>query len=109
VTLLDGVRKQFHAMLNSGQAHLVIDTDRFVASGGISLKPDFSTISFTIETDNSGAHSARLHFTVSVAGTYTISSDQGTIATLNVHAGQESVADVPIPAGVGTKTFIIAR
>ena len=96
-------------MLDSGEAHLVIDTDRFVASGGISLKQDFSATSFTIETDNSAAHSARLHFTVSVAGTYTISSDEGTIATLNVQAGKESVADLPVPAGVGTKSFIISR
>jgi hypothetical protein len=96
-------------MLNSGEAHLVIDTDRFVASGGISLTPDFSTISFSIETDDSTAHSARLHFTVSSAGTYTISSDEGTIATLNVQAGQESVADLPVPAAVGTKSYTITR
>jgi len=109
VTLLDGVRKRFHAMLTFGEAHLVIDTDRFVASGGVTLNQDFSTISFTIETDNSGAHSARLHLMVSVPGTYTITSDEGTIATLNVQPGQESIADLPVPAAAGTKTFIIAK
>jgi hypothetical protein len=109
VTLLDGVRKRFHALLNSGEAHLVVDTDRFVASGGVSLKQDFSTIRLTIETDNSGAHSARLHLTLSIPGTYTVTSDEGTIATLNVQAGQESVADLPMPAAVGMKTFNIAR
>jgi hypothetical protein len=109
VTPLDGVRKRFHAMLNSGAAHLVIDTDRFVASGGISLKQDFSTISFTIETDNSGAHSARLHLTLSIPGTYIVSSDEGTIATLNVQAGQEILTDLPLAAAVSTKTFNITR
>jgi hypothetical protein len=109
VTLLDGVRKRFHAMLGSGEAHLVVDTDRFAVAGGISLKQDFSTINFSIETDNSAAHVARLHLTLSIPGTYTITSDEGTIATLNVQAGQESVADLPMPAAVGTKTFTIAR
>ena len=52
---------------------------------------------------------ARLHLTLSIPGTYTISSDEGTIATLNVQAGQESVLDLPVPAAVGTKTFNIAK
>jgi hypothetical protein len=96
-------------MLSSGQAHLVVDTDRFIASNGISLNQDFSTMSFSIETDNSAAHVARLHLTVSIPGTYTISSDEGTIATLNILAGQEDIVDLPVPAGVGTKSFIITR
>jgi hypothetical protein len=109
VTLLDGVRKRFHGMLNSGQGHLIVDTDRFVTSGGISLKQDFSAINFTIETDNSAAHTSRLHLTLSIPGTYTITTDEGTIATLNTQAGQESIADLPMPAAAGSKTFMIAR
>jgi hypothetical protein len=109
VTLLDGVRKRFHAKLNSGEAHLVIDTDRFVASGGVSIKEDFSTFFCTLETDNLASHSARLHMTVPVAGTYTISSDEGTIGTINFQAGQEGLVDLAIPASTSTKTFVIAK
>jgi hypothetical protein len=109
VTLLDGVRKRFHAMLIGGDAHLVIDTDRFAPSDGINLKEDFSTFILTLETDNSASHSARLHLTLPNPGTYTISSDEGTLGTLNIFAGQESFADLQIPPNTTTKTFIFSK
>lgn len=109
VTLLDGVRKRFHAKLNDGDAHLVIDTDRFVSTNGVFLNQDFSAVGFTIETGNSAAHLTRLHLTMSNPGVYTISSDEGTIGSLNLQAGQEGVIDLPVAAAVSNKTFIISR
>jgi Family of unknown function (DUF5695) len=109
VTLLDGVRKRFHAMLNSGSGHLIIDSDRFVADRGITLKEDFSLLGLTIETDNPASHTARLHVTVPTGGTYTISSDEGNLGILNMQANQEAVVDLPIPASTITKTFFLAK
>jgi hypothetical protein len=109
VTLLDGVRKRFHAVLNNGDAHLIIDTDRFVASNGVSFKEDLSTIGFTIETDNSASHSARLHITLPVSGAYTISSDEGNLGTINLAAGNEGIVDLQIPASTVRKTFFITK
>lgn len=109
VTLLDGVRKRFHAMLNSGSGHLIIDTDRFVGGVGVTLKEDFSLVGVTIETDNPAGHTARLHVSVPTGGTYTISSDEGTLGTVNLQANQEGIVDLPIPASTVTKTFFLAK
>src|SRR5437660_1229259 len=109
VTLLDGVRRRFHAMLNSGNIHMVVDTDRFAAGAPIAIKEDFSMTTFSLETDNAGTHSAKLHLSVSIPGSYNVSSDEGLIATLNLQAGQETSVDLPWPASTPSKTFIIAR
>jgi len=106
---LDGVRKRFHAMLNNGNIHLVVDTDRFANTLPITLKSDLSELGFTLETDNSASHTAKLHITTSTAGAYTVSGPSGTITTLNLQAGVESTVDLPIPAGTTTAAFSISR
>ena len=106
---LDGVRKRFHAMLNNGNIHLIIDTDRFAASQPLLLQPDLSQVSFTLETGNSASHTARLHLTASTAGTYTVSNTSGTIATLNLQPGVESTIDLPIAASTTTPAFSVNK
>jgi len=106
---LDGVRKRFHALFNAANLHLIVDTDRFAASQPILLQPDLSNAGFTLETDNPASHTARLHLTASTAGSYTVSDGNGTIATLNLAAGQEGTVDLPMPAATATKSFGITR
>jgi hypothetical protein len=106
---LDGVRRRFHAMFNTGNLHLVVDTDRFAAGQPILLQADLSQVSFTLETGNSASHTSRIHLTASTGGTYTVSNSSGTIATLNVTAGQEADVDLPIPAATTTTSFTISR
>lgn len=109
ITPLDGVRKRFHALLDNGNLHVVIDSDRFVSTQPIVLKPDLSQLSFTLETDNPAAHTARLHLTASTGGSYAISNGSGTLKTLTLTAGQESTYDLPIAASTTTATFTISE
>jgi len=104
----DGVRKRFHAVLDAGKLHLTIETDRFVATQPILLNQDFSQVTFTLETENPAAHTARLRFSAPT-GTYTISDSGGTIAMLNVQAGQQYSVNLPVGAGTSTKTFYIVK
>ncbi|HWY77119.1 MAG TPA: DUF5695 domain-containing protein, partial [Verrucomicrobiae bacterium] len=109
ITPLDGVSERFHAMLNNGSLHLVIDTDRFAAGQAIGLATDLSQVTFSLETDNPAAHTARMHLISSTTATYTVSNSGGTLGTLNLQAGVESILDLPIPAGGSLATFVISR
>jgi len=109
VACLDGVRRRFHALLATGKLHLAVDTDLFTASAPLALEPDLSRVSFTLETDNPASHTARMHLSVSAAGSYTVSNGSGTVATLNLQPGIEAVVDLPIPANTVAATFTISR
>ncbi len=106
---LDGVRRRFHAMLNNGALHLVIDTDRFALGLPIGLATNLSQATFSLETGNAAAHTARLHLTSSTTATYTVSNGSGIIATPNLQAGVESTVDLPIAANTSIATFTVAR
>jgi hypothetical protein len=106
---LDGVRRRFHAMLNNGNIHIVVDTDRFANTLPITLQSGLAQLGFTLETDNATSHTATLHITASTAGSYTVSGASGTIATLNLQAGVESTVDLPIAASTTTASFTVSR
>ena len=109
VVPLDGVRKRFHAMLNTSTLHLVLNGDRFAVSQPIALKDDLSLTSFQIESGNPSAHNESLHLTVSISGTYTISNNHGVVTTLSLVAGQETVVSLPVDAGATGQPFVITR
>ena len=106
---LDGVRRQFHAMFDTGNLHLVLDNDRFAAAQSIGLQPDLSQISFQIESENTAAHSVTLHFTSSTAATYTVSGVHGVITALSLQAGEEGIVSLPMDAGVSPQSFSVSR
>lgn len=106
---LDGVRQRFHAMLNTGTLHLVVDTDRLASGQPVVLSLDLSQVGFVLETDNPGNHTAPLHFTTSQSGSYTVSGPSGVVATLNLLAGVEATVNLPIASGGGTTTFTISK
>jgi hypothetical protein len=106
---LDGVRRRFHAMLNSSELHIILETDRFANSQTIRCKDDQSFISFQIETGNPGAHTAKLHLTVSISGMYTIGNNNGVVTTVSLTAGQETTFDLPVDGGVTAQAFTITR
>jgi hypothetical protein len=109
ITPLDGVRQHFHAVLTGGTMHLVLDSDHITTGQSITLGADLSHISFTVETANVASHSTPLHFSPSIAGTYNVSDDSGTLATLVLQSGQEAVVSLPFAAGGVTKTFSIVK
>jgi Family of unknown function (DUF5695) len=106
---LDGVRQRFHAMLNSGNFHLILDNDGFATAQPIVLQPDLSQISFQIESGNATAHSVSVHLTVPTTGTYSVTNVHGVIATLNLQGGQETATTVPMDAGVSPQSFGLVR
>ncbi|MBZ5705220.1 MAG: hypothetical protein LAN63_07690, partial [Acidobacteriia bacterium] len=106
---LDGARRQFHAMFNTGNLHLVLANDRFAAAQPIVLLSDLSQVGFQIESEYTAAHSVTLHFTASTAATYTFSSIHGVITTLSLQAGQEGVVNLPMDAGSSPQSFSISR
>jgi hypothetical protein len=109
VVPLDGVRRRFHAMFNTANLHLVVDTDRFADSQPIVLASDLSSVSFQLETGNTAAHSAALHLTASTAGTYTVTGIHGVITTVPLVAGQEAVVSLPMDAGGAAQSFTVSR
>jgi hypothetical protein len=109
VILLDGVRRRFHAMLNAGKLHMVLDADRFAASQPLQLLNDLSWATFTLETDIPVSHNAILHFTPSIAGTYTVSDSSGPITSISLQSGQEGIFSLPMPAATPTEAFIISK
>jgi hypothetical protein len=109
ITPKDGVRQRVHAMLNSGQVQLQLDNDHFSATAPLQLREDFSRLEFVVTTPNPAAHTATLHFAVSISGTYTVADSFGVIATLNLTAGTPATVALPLGTGVGQKTFTITR
>jgi len=109
VVPLDGVRKRFHALLNSSTLHLVLNADRFAASQSIAVKDDLSLISFQIESGNPSAHNETLRLTVSISGQYTLSNNHGLVTTLSLVAGQETAVSLPVDAGAAVQPFVITR
>ena len=109
VVPLDGVRRRFHAMLSTSTLHLVLDNDRFAVNQPIVCTDDQSFTGFQMESEVTSAHTATLHFTPSVAGTYTVSNNHGLVTTLVLAAGQEAVVGLPIDASAVAQPFTITR
>jgi hypothetical protein len=105
----DGVRRRFHAVLNSGRLHVNTLTDRFAASQPITVRPDLTRTTFTLETENAAAHTAKLRLESSIAGPCTVSGPSGVVANLTLQAGMEVGVDLPVPAGTSTIQFTVAR
>ena len=62
-----------------------------------------------VATPNPAAHTATLHFAVSIPGTYTVADSFGVVATVNLTAGTPTIVALPLGAGVGQKTCTITR
>jgi hypothetical protein len=104
---LDGVRQRFHAMLNSGDVHLVLNNDRFAAAQAIVMSADESQINFEVESDNPAAHSLSASVTVPVAGNYTISGMNGVISTVSLKKATAATITLPISAGTSPQIFAL--
>ncbi len=109
VTLKDGVRRRFHAILNTGNVHLILENDNFSATQPVGLKEDFSDLRFTVETGNLAGHTARLKFSSTIGGSYAFKDAGGTIAVLDLGAGEQGVVALPIGPGISSKAFFITR
>jgi hypothetical protein len=100
---LDGIRRQFHALLTNGVIHLMLQNDRLAATAPVVLQNDLSQITFQIESDNPAAHSVTLLLTVPVSGTYTVSGAN----PVNLTAGQQTALTLSMPGGSAPQPFVI--
>lgn len=110
VTPKDGVRRRFHALLGDGEnnkLHMILSTDRFMASQPILLKEDLSEVRFRLESDNPSKHTVLLRLTVPTSGSYVVRDGNRAIATLDLKAGQETVVELPMDARL--KSLVISR
>lgn len=91
----DGLRRRFHAMLETGNLHFVLDNDHFASEQPILLKEDFSQISFRLESDNPLKHVAKLTAS-GLSGTYTLRDSKGKIADLELKEREEITIELPM-------------
>jgi hypothetical protein len=108
----DGVRRRFHALLGDGEVsklHMILETDRFVATQPIVLKEDLSEARFHLESDNPAGHITKLRLSVPAAGRYVLREGDKVVATLDLKSGQETTLELPVDAGARPRSFIISR
>ncbi|SPE61298.1 hypothetical protein SBV1_640004 [Verrucomicrobia bacterium] len=91
----DGLRRRFHAMLETGKLHLVLDNDRFASEQPIVLRRDFAEISFQLESDNPAEHVAKLNVS-GLSGSYILRGSKGQIASLKLKENEEVAAELPM-------------
>jgi hypothetical protein len=106
----DGVRRRFHAMLDSGRIHMVLERDRFASSSPIVLANDFSSVRFELESDAAAEHTATLRLSGLAAGDYELRDAAARpLHTIRVEEGRATLVGLPVRAGGGTSRFTIAR
>jgi hypothetical protein len=107
---LDGIRRRFHALLNNGTLHVVLDADRFASNQQIVLNSDLSGIALQIESDNPGAHVIPLHLSASVTESYSITANSVVVASGTLPAGQDTLIQLPVQANANVipETFSIS-
>lgn len=91
----DGLRRRFHAMLETGRLHLLLDNDRFANARPIVLKGDLSAISFQLESDNPAKHVAKLTLS-GLTGNYILRGSKGQIASFKLKENEEIATELPM-------------
>jgi hypothetical protein len=95
----DGLRRRFHAMLKSGTLHAVLDNDRFAAAEPIKLNEGLSELQFSLESDNSDAHSVNLNLSGLAPGQYVVEVGGERAATIKLEGDRETAVTLPVKAG----------
>jgi hypothetical protein len=106
----DGVRRRFHALLDTGRLHMLLDRDRFASSAPIVLADDMSRVTFELESDTPTPHSTTLRLSGLSPGTYHLhgAADEPP-SKIAVEPGKEHLIELPMRASSGTSTFSISR
>ncbi|HEX7051145.1 MAG TPA: hypothetical protein VF188_13135, partial [Longimicrobiales bacterium] len=105
----DGVRRRFHARLDTGKLDMILERDRFAAARPITLAEDLSEVRFHVESDNPEAHTARLRV-AGPAGRYAVRGGDGAaIAVIEVEDGREAIVALPMGPGTTPRSFGIVR
>jgi hypothetical protein len=103
----DGLRVRFHVIRDSQRLHMVLDHDGYAKEKPIVIHDDLSRIEFTLENRTGRAHETRLTLAGLPAGSYAVSVDGRTVATLN---GSSAEQKVMLPVGTSPAAQVtIAR
>jgi len=106
----DGVRRRFHALLDTGRLHMVLDRDRFSSSAPIVLADDLSSVTFALESDTPTPHPATLRLSGLPKGTYHIrGTGNGLLSTIAIEDSRETVVELPVRSSNAAPSFSISR
>lgn len=106
----DGVRRRFHAVLDSGRLHMVLERDRFAASAPIVLSSDLARVAFEVESDTVTEHTATLRLSGLAPGTYGIrDASHDLLTTIAVADNSQILIALPVHPGNGASSFSISR
>lgn len=94
VTMKDGVRRRFHALLGGRKIYLHMDTDHISATRPIFVKEDFSEMHFEIESSTAVDHTVTLTISGLPEGLYEIYADN--TKALSIKGGEEAVVPVAV-------------
>ena len=100
VTPRDGVRKRFHALIGDRKLHVTNETDRFARDARIITDDQLSSLRFTLESDNTEAHTARVRISGLPAGRYSVAG-----ATVEMTDGVETSVELALEGGRGSYVF----
>mgnify|MGYP001255379580 CR=1 FL=1 len=109
ITLKDGVRRRFHAALDTGRLDLESEADRFAQGRPIILREDLSQIMFQLESDNPEEHVARLRLAGPPAGTYEVRQGGEMVQRLTLVDGWPSTLEIPVAGLRASPTVTIER
>ncbi len=105
----DGVRRRFHAMLDTGRLHLDSEAHRFAAGQAIVLAEDLSRIDFQLESENPEAHTARVELEGSREGTYEVRQSGEPTRRFTLVEGWPSTLEVAVAGRRGSGRITIVR
>lgn len=91
----DGVRQRLHARLATGNAGLVLESDRFAAGQPMEIAADGRTLTFTVESANPAPHPLRLQVSAIQPGTYAISAAGGAAVSFVAPGSGEIRVELP--------------
>jgi hypothetical protein len=91
----DGLRRRFHAMLDNGELHLVLDNDRFASDRPIVLDERFSGIHFQLESDNPPKHVAKISLS-GLPGDYTVRNSKDQVAQFKLKEREQVTVELPV-------------
>ena len=110
ITPRDGVRRRFHAMLDTGRVHIQLERDRFAPSASIVIANDLSRVRFVLESSTPAEHDSTLRLSGLPPGTYRVSdANEVSLTTFTIADGGEALIALPIRAATRTTTYTIAR
>jgi hypothetical protein len=109
VTPRDGVRRRFHAVLNTGKLHLESEVARFAGEDSISLRENLSQVRFRLESDNPNDHTATVRILGLPVGGYVVRAGEDELGRLEVGDGGEVVLRLPMNQETRRREFSLAR